>query len=443
MRNKVEENHVVDAHLCYGCGVCVGMCPKKAISLAKEKNDISHAVIDDEKCNNCEICRKICPVNGWQGIHYLENHSNQEIDHCLKPYVELGFGYAQDPVIRSRGTSGGMVTAILVNLLQSSEIDGAIVATARKLDGEYSLITNKRDLIKHQKSKYFCIPMDIQMEDIKQCGNLAFVGLPCHIEAINNACEIYPVLKKRIKYKICLLCASNLKKDFYSFVIGRDRISLNQVKELKFRPGFWWKLDYFSVGTQDKVKVYSLRKGIVSAVVPGRLFSRDACLLCPDFTGKGADVSFGDAWHPRYQGNREGYNFYITRTETGKELFKRLKHNNQVICQRGSVEDFCNSSLINPLIFKHEGVRERASFLRSLGRRTPKNIPITKGSWSMVRAGSLYAGRRFFSVLYENNILDSMPERIIMAYAYAISFLSRRERLKLLSGFVLRKKREQ
>jgi ferredoxin len=40
---------------CTGCGECIKVCPKQAVSLFRGK-----AVIDMQECNGCGICISIC-----------------------------------------------------------------------------------------------------------------------------------------------------------------------------------------------------------------------------------------------------------------------------------------------------------------------------------------------------------------------------------------------
>ena len=51
--------------LCKGCGLCVSVCPKKIIVLAKDKINIKgHSpaeITDQEKCIACAFCATMCP----------------------------------------------------------------------------------------------------------------------------------------------------------------------------------------------------------------------------------------------------------------------------------------------------------------------------------------------------------------------------------------------
>jgi formate hydrogenlyase subunit 6/NADH:ubiquinone oxidoreductase subunit I len=46
----------VREEMCIGCGLCVRVCPQKAISLVWSK-----AHIDGKSCTNCHLCQEICP----------------------------------------------------------------------------------------------------------------------------------------------------------------------------------------------------------------------------------------------------------------------------------------------------------------------------------------------------------------------------------------------
>jgi len=53
----------VDIERCTGCGICVGVCPQRAISL---HNDL--AVINQEQCIQCETCAEVCPVGAIRKV---------------------------------------------------------------------------------------------------------------------------------------------------------------------------------------------------------------------------------------------------------------------------------------------------------------------------------------------------------------------------------------
>ena len=47
---------------CCGCGACLNICPKDAISLREDTEGFACPSVDTEKCIDCSLCVKTCPV---------------------------------------------------------------------------------------------------------------------------------------------------------------------------------------------------------------------------------------------------------------------------------------------------------------------------------------------------------------------------------------------
>lgn len=50
--------------LCKGCGLCLGICPKKILKLSSDinKNGDHYCVqVDSDTCTGCKFCGLICP----------------------------------------------------------------------------------------------------------------------------------------------------------------------------------------------------------------------------------------------------------------------------------------------------------------------------------------------------------------------------------------------
>ena len=90
---------------CSGCTACASICPKKCITMTKDKLGFLYPVVDTGKCINCNLCVKVCP-------EYMETHRNNLTQQ--KAYAVIG----TEDNSRLSSTSGG-VFALIAQLLYS------------------------------------------------------------------------------------------------------------------------------------------------------------------------------------------------------------------------------------------------------------------------------------------------------------------------------------
>jgi 2-oxoglutarate ferredoxin oxidoreductase subunit delta len=53
----------VNKERCKGCGFCMLVCPKKAISMDGQlnKEGYTYIAVDEESCISCGMCYSVCP----------------------------------------------------------------------------------------------------------------------------------------------------------------------------------------------------------------------------------------------------------------------------------------------------------------------------------------------------------------------------------------------
>jgi coenzyme F420 hydrogenase subunit beta len=77
-----------------------------------------------EKCIECGLCYAICPE-----IDELEEETKRRANWSdpIGQVIETTVARSSDPTVRTRATDGGVVTGLLLHLLERGRIDGAIV----------------------------------------------------------------------------------------------------------------------------------------------------------------------------------------------------------------------------------------------------------------------------------------------------------------------------
>src|SRR3712207_5279221 len=131
------EKAVIDADRCVQCGVCVAACPTDSIGIGAD--DLPTLV---KMCTGCSLCWDFCPRGGlrheatWRlGSKDSGAEPNLKIvgNGEARPAVE-GMGHVYESyTARVNPTiggvqDGGVVSALLISLLEAGEIDGALVA---------------------------------------------------------------------------------------------------------------------------------------------------------------------------------------------------------------------------------------------------------------------------------------------------------------------------
>ena len=60
MENNISKKQPKD---CCGCGVCLTVCPTKAIYMVLGEDGAEYPIVNKEKCIECGLCKKRCPTS--------------------------------------------------------------------------------------------------------------------------------------------------------------------------------------------------------------------------------------------------------------------------------------------------------------------------------------------------------------------------------------------
>jgi len=247
-------------------------------------------------------------------------------DKILGNFIHCYTGYAKDEKIRHESSSGGTVTALLIYLLESKQIDGALVTRMSSQDPlkpEVFLAKTKKEILEAKGSKYAPAPLNIGIKRLeKEKGKFAVVGLPCHIEGIRKIQLLKPELRKKIVLCLGLVCAKTVNFTGTEMLLKLYGIKKEEVKKISYRGNGW----------PGKLKIVTEKKEIERdffdyfSFFNQGFFVPSCCFLCSDFANELADISFADAWVADFiKRDKEGTNIIITRTKKGEELLQKTK----------------------------------------------------------------------------------------------------------------------
>ena len=338
---------IVDGNLCHRCGSCVGICPTSVLSLDEEEYPV---VRNLSSCTDCELCVKVCPGVSFDSptitkkvYGYLPDSSDIH-GHFDEAYLS----YAMDSNVRQISSSGGLITALLVSLLELNEIDGALVVTSDEetlWKGRPILARTKEEIISASKSKYAISPTNVGLEEIRKTpGRYAVVGLPCQIHGIMKAIDLDSRLRERIILTIGLFCHAAIEHEPMRIIwqtLGQEgRNARRFLSRVGKHPGTPYielnngqlKPVYFQ--WLEKLKLFPFLKNLKlyrpssteMLNVFYRLYTPMRCFSCYDATAEFADIAVGDPWmappSPEIKFT-DGYSFVLARTPRALEALKK------------------------------------------------------------------------------------------------------------------------
>ena len=225
--------------LCTRCGTCIGVCPTLAFSFDRDL----FPKLDNNKCVECRLCAQTCPggrINFKELTEITFEHrenSNSFDGHFRKTYV----GYARDNHLRKGGAGGGIITAILWDLLKHGDADGCIVTRMNPQIpwiGEPFIARTYEDLLASQGSKYMVIPTNSVFSTIRKLpGKFAYAALPCQVHGFRIAAEKDIKLKEKIHTVIGLFCGGSLEPFIVKELLEMKGLATKDIKEFQFRGG--------------------------------------------------------------------------------------------------------------------------------------------------------------------------------------------------------------
>lgn len=321
---------VVRRGLCHRCGACIGMCP--AGTYEADENAHPKQVRD---CIYCNICVQVCSglAVDYETLGEKFYHGDYKFGSLMGPVRAAYVGNCTDESIRQKAASGGVITGLLVHLLETGQIKGALVTVGNPREpsqGMGIIARTREQLLESAQSRYTTAPSLSALLEIKdEEGPFALVGLPCQVHSLRKRQVIDPRWRKRIPLVIGLLCHYNIPftatKEAAEMLAPKgahlvkarsrerdERGWPHNTLELTFSDGSKWRSPVGPAPTFN----------VLSRCVPlGR------CLTCMDATAEFADFSIGDPWIRDEFGNWKydvpgGRSAVLVRTDAGEEALQ-------------------------------------------------------------------------------------------------------------------------
>ena len=310
--------------LCVSCEICSAICPTDAVSMEHERGQfLPH--VDATKCTDCGQCLAICP-----GVDIDPTDiRHQTVKDSLfdGSYLDTYTAYSNDLQIRSKSTSGGVITHLILELINKKEYDAAFVLKFDKFDNKPARLNSTNDvdeIMNSTGSKY--IPASVfdivcTLKDNPE-GKYIIVGTPCQFQGIRNFLKHLKQSDTNILF-LGLFCDKTLNFNVLKYFNDLYKKPEENTSRFIFRSKekYGWPGDVQM--SFDSGRELVIDKSIRMNLKP--YFQLNRCLFCLDKSNIAADISCGDCYIPG-AGDSSGKSSVVIRTDKGQKVFDKYSH---------------------------------------------------------------------------------------------------------------------
>jgi coenzyme F420 hydrogenase subunit beta len=242
------------------------------------------------------------------------------------PVLEMWEGWAADPRMRFRASSGGVISALGAWCVERGGMHGVLHVAARR-DVPYlneTVMSRTRDeIVERSGSRYApASPCDgLQLvEDAP--GPCAFVGKPCDCLAVAKVRAIRPALDRNLGLVVGFFCAGTPTTAGTLEMLRRMGIEdPSRLRGLRYRGDGWPGKATAVVDVDGRLETRQLTYEQSWGDVLAR-HKQWRCNLCPDRTGETADIAVGDPWWGGVPRDAPGRSLVLARTERGRSVLR-------------------------------------------------------------------------------------------------------------------------
>lgn len=374
MKHFKNTQEVGEWRLCVGCGACAYACQDGNITLVDVLQDGIRPICDNTRCQECGDCVKVCPGVELYSPPVID--SQKVISALAKNWgsvLEVWEGYATDPEIRRKGSSGGLATALALYCIEKGKMAGVLHIGPDEKEAYRNrtfFSTSRSALLRLTGSRYSPASPCNNLKIIEGADNpCVFVGKPCDCAGLRKAQQLRPGLAGKTGVAISIFCAGTPSTKGTLDLLEGLGVTPDQVQEMRYRGNGW--PGRASVRTrEEKAPVLSLSYkeswGFLQKYRPYR------CYLCPDGTGESADISCGDPWYRKIGEDEAGFSLVLVRTERGRSILRGAIENGYVLLEPAEPAVLQLSQKGMPM--KRGAIWGRLLVMKALGIPTPQLI---------------------------------------------------------------------
>ncbi len=306
---------------CYGCGVCVKVCPQKIISLEENRDGFYSPIIKDEnKCTECGLCYNVCSFCDEQ--HTLGSSK----------YQIRGFaGWSNNIAVRQRCSTGGVLFEIACHLLKEGFEACGVRYDVAHVRAEHFIAKSPEEFVPSIGSKYLQSYTTDAFLQLARKKKYVVVGTPCQIASLRKYIKLVKIEDNFIL--IDFFChgvpSANMWRKYLKEVLSQTNTIPEKI-DWRNKANGWhdsWVMSFKNKPNASYYYTSNLHDGDLFY----NMFLCNHCLnkCCYDDCkfkkeSSSADIRVGDLWGSHYEDNQAGVNGILALTETGLSVLKSV-----------------------------------------------------------------------------------------------------------------------
>jgi len=346
---------ICEERLCTGCGACLQICPRNAVSMKTNEEGFLYPRIDETLCNDCGLCSRTCPVNrdvqDMSDAEFMDTEEGMQLVQTGKPIEAVeAAGTGKAPVtrtkaqhkvyacysgqddVRAKSSSGGVFTELALRVLREN---GVVFGAGFDDDFRvrHAYIDNEQDLDGLRRSKYVQSDTGTTFCEVRAFLNegrrVLYCGTPCQIAGLKAFLN-----REDPKLLTCdLACHGVPSPKVWEMYLGYIRNKYhNKIKDVSFRDkSTGWNDSSMRIDFEDGRRYMDRVKKETFFIGFGKsVFNRRSCFDCRfRIDNTKADITLADFWGIDRQEDKEysdnkGVSLVIAHTIAGEEALSRI-----------------------------------------------------------------------------------------------------------------------
>lgn len=338
---------------------------------------------------------------------------------------ELYAGYALDGEVRAAASSGGVVSAILLELLargHAGALVSGIVAGEQGVRAATMVATTRAEVLANAGSSYIDTPVLQKIHELRDApGPFAVVALPCQVRALRRLMERQPELREKFWPVIGLFCRGNVTEPFYDDFFRSMKVDPRRVQSVKVSRGHVKGRVVAKLGDGGEVSFPFMR---LNAYRLAGIHAKSLCAWCDEHNAAQADIAVGDIFTPEFKRREIKHSAFVARDERCAALLEDLVARGVLTAERVGMDRYHQAFRRIERFSNQQASRRLGAMLAGMG----KPVGELSGRFNVFHCLAwtiILLNGRLSQSRWGRRLLYAMPRAMISGMAFVVKGLSR------------------